>query len=30
MDYIKGNKLAWEEAFEQRQENWGKIISNVC
>lgn len=24
MDYIKGNKLAWEEAFEQRQENWGE------
>lgn len=23
MEYIKGNKLAWEEAFENRRPNWG-------
>lgn len=23
MDYIIGNKAAWEEAFERRQQNWG-------
>ncbi len=23
MDYIKNNKLAWEEAFEHRREKWG-------
>lgn len=23
MDYIKNNKLAWEEAFENRRPNWG-------
>jgi hypothetical protein len=22
MDYIKNNKLAWEEAFENRRPNW--------
>lgn len=24
MDYIKGNKAAWEEAFDHRHENWGE------
>lgn len=32
MDYIKNNKIAWEEAFERRRPNWGddnyKILMN--
>lgn len=24
MDYIEGNRLAWEEAFEHRHKNWGE------
>lgn len=29
MNYIEKNKIAWEEAFDRRYENWGDDIPNI-
>lgn len=29
MDYIKDNKLAWEEAFDNRKQNWGEEVHKI-
>lgn len=29
MNYIKGNKEAWEEVFEHREDGWGEYESKT-